>query len=537
MTPRRALVLLIAISAAMRLAWAASLGPGNDEAYFLGYTQHLDFSYFDHPPMVAWIAWLGLKFSSILPTAFAMRLCFVALFCSSTWLISRFTARFFGDWAGFYAALLFSATGYFGLAAGSFALPDGPLVFFWILTLDRVALALCAPPQKRRSLSPWVLVGLAWGGALLSKYHALLIPMGVGAFLVLEPRGRAWLRRPGPYLAFGMGLLLFSPVIGWNLAHGGSSFAFQGSRAFAEHWWPRPDRFGLALLGQILYAFPWIWLILMAALWKVFRTSRRGASGLSERFLAVQSLVPLFAFWTVGAWQTLLPHWSLTALIAIFPLAGRDFSSQDSVSSARFRYRVLACSLMPWVVAGVILLHTNAGILQKEGTSLVRLLTPSVDPSLDLYGWSQVTQALKDRGLLADANTYLFTSKWYHTSQLAFALGGDIPVLCYSRRAALGFADWSTPESWVGRNGILAVVNHSSTEPAAFESWFERVEALGSVTVHRAGAPVKTVRLYYCARQQHPFPFSETKSVEASMRHTGQIARQIFPSSNPTQWR
>src|SRR5204863_1253564 len=113
-------------------------------------------------------------------------------------------------------------------AAGAFALPDGPLLFFWLLTLDRLAAALDAPDGAVR---PWLWVGLAWGGALLSKYHAVFLPAGVLLYMAVEPPARRWLRRPGPYLAATIGLLVFSPVIAWNAAHGWASFVFQGARA------------------------------------------------------------------------------------------------------------------------------------------------------------------------------------------------------------------------------------------------------------------------------------------------------------------
>ena len=47
--------------------------------------------------------------------------------------------------AGFLAALALNLTGYYGLAASMFALPDGPLLFFWLLTLDRLSLAVDEP--------------------------------------------------------------------------------------------------------------------------------------------------------------------------------------------------------------------------------------------------------------------------------------------------------------------------------------------------------------------------------------------------------
>ena len=61
MTTRRALWGLIVGSALLRVVWAASLGPGNDEAYHYLFTVHRDWSYFDHPPMLALIESLGPK--------------------------------------------------------------------------------------------------------------------------------------------------------------------------------------------------------------------------------------------------------------------------------------------------------------------------------------------------------------------------------------------------------------------------------------------------------------------------------------------
>ena len=46
------------------------------------------------------------------------------------------TARSYGERAGFVAALALNLTGYYGLAASTFALPDGPLLF-WLLSIER----------------------------------------------------------------------------------------------------------------------------------------------------------------------------------------------------------------------------------------------------------------------------------------------------------------------------------------------------------------------------------------------------------------
>ncbi|MGD0040581.1 MAG: glycosyltransferase family 39 protein, partial [Isosphaeraceae bacterium] len=168
MSPKRALAILIVVSGLLRLVAAGALGLGNDEAYHFLYAVHPDLSYYDHPPMLAWVETTGLTLSGAVFSGVALRSGFIALFAATTWLMWRIAGRWYGPRAGFFAALALNLTGYYGLAASTFALPDGPLLFFWLLTIDRLSVAL---EQPRRTW-PWVWVGLAWGGAMLSKYHA-----------------------------------------------------------------------------------------------------------------------------------------------------------------------------------------------------------------------------------------------------------------------------------------------------------------------------------------------------------------------------
>src|SRR5579883_1551214 len=227
MTSRRALWILIVVSGLFRLAWAAGLGLGNDEAYHYLFTVHRDWSYFDHPPMLAIVESLGIALAGGAVSALSLRLGFILLFAGSTWLMAQMTSRLYGPRAGLFAAFALNVTAYHSVAAGTFALPDGPLLFFWLLTLDFLIQAFESPERTR----PWVWVGLAWGGALLSKYHAVFLPAGAVLFAMLEPSVRRVMLRPGPYLAAAIGLLIFSPVIGWNATHRWASFAFQGGRA------------------------------------------------------------------------------------------------------------------------------------------------------------------------------------------------------------------------------------------------------------------------------------------------------------------
>ncbi|MGE3819610.1 MAG: ArnT family glycosyltransferase [Isosphaeraceae bacterium] len=507
-TTRRALWGLILVSGALRLAWAASLGPGNDEAYHSLFVENPAWSYFDHPPMLAWVEALGIALAGGRVTAFSLRIGFVSLFAGSTWLMARLGTRLYGERAGLLAAFGLNVTAYHTVAAGTFALPDGPLLFFWLLTLDRLTVALGVAGPGRRGVWPWVGVGLAWGGALLSKYHGIFPPVGVLAYLVLEPSARVWLRRPGPYLAVAIGLVVFSPVLAWNASHGWASFAFQGGRALGESG-VRPLYLLGALLGPVAYLFPWIWARLVGVLARLGRRALNPATPSSDRFLLAQSVAPLSTFLVVACTRPVLPHWALVGFLPLYPLLGKTWAAERAANPSRFGRRAAVMATIPIALCAMIAWHARTGVFQG-GLARLNLVSPKADPTVDLHGWDRIADELNRRGLLRPGGPFLFTADWYLSGQLAFATRGTgVPVLCYHAWDARSFAFWSRPEDWVGRDGILVAVNSRSTEPGRFDRWFQRITPLGSFDVLRGGVPIRTVRLFHCERQTVAFPFDD----------------------------
>ena len=507
MTSRRALWGLIVVSGLVRLAWAASLGPGNDEAYHYLFMVHRAWSYFDHPPMVAWVETLGVAAAGGVVTPFTLRLGFVALFAGSTWLMASLTSRLYGDRAGVLAAFALNVTAYHSAAAGVFALPDGPLLFFWLLTLDRLAVALLATPSGK--VGPWLGVGLAWGGALLSKYHAVFLPAGAVLYILIEPTARGWLRRPGPYLAAAVGMVLFAPVIAWNAGHGWASFLFQGGRALGEGGF-RPGTLAAALLGPALYLFPWIWFRLVALLIGRGRRAFEAEASAADRFLLAEAVLPLGVFLAVACTRPVLPHWTLVGFLPVFPMLGRSWVGTLDANPARFRRHAALLAALPLALAGLMLVEARTGFLQKGRPGGLGLLKVAQDPTVDLYGWDEVALELKARGLLDEPGTFLFTSSWYNSGQLAFATReSGVPVLCYHAWDARSFAFWGRPADWVGRDGILVAVNHRSTEPDCYEPYFRKIVPIGSFEVSRHGAAVRKVRLFRCLGQVAAFPFDD----------------------------
>jgi hypothetical protein len=497
---RHALWALIGVSTILRLVWAANQGAMFDEPYYFQYIQHPALSYFDHPPMVALVGGAGLAVTGDAFSVFGLRLGFIVLFAGSTWLMARLTARFYGPRAGVLAALALSASGYFGMAVGTIAQPDGPLLFFWLLTLDRLAVALDDPDR----MVPWVGVGVAWGGALLSKYHAVLLPAGALLHMVFWPQARRCLLRPGPYLGAAIGLILFAPVIAWNATHDWASFLFQGGRASFLHQL-RLDQLCATLGIEALYLFPWLWIAMVVLLAKLIRRGPRGWEK-NESFLMCQAAPALVLFHAIAAQRWIMPYWPLFGFVALMPLLGRAWAKRLKDHPGRHRRRIIAVALFPVLLAALVSAQARFGLLEDSQGWLLGLFAPKHDFTADTSGWDQVASELQRRGLLTDPRTFLFTDSWDRSARLALATRGKTPVACYHVEPR-SYSFWTRPEDWVGRDGIFVESVQVPGALSRYNWFFARYESIGSVRIVRRGVLVREVYLYRGTNQIWPFPF------------------------------
>ena len=84
---------------------------------------------------------------------------------------------------------------------------------------------------------------------------------------------------------------------------------------------------------------------------------------------------------------------------------------------------------------------------------------------------------------------------------------GPTLSLCYNADDPRGFAFWSKPQDWVGRDAILVTVGEPDGQQRYFARWFARVEPVTSFWVERSGKPVRRIELYRCIQQRFAFPF------------------------------
>ena len=197
-----------------------------DEAYYWQYAQHMDLSFYDHPPMVAWLIWLG---TSILGhNEFGVRI--GALLCGLITMAYLYAlAQNIYDKSTAMRTVLLLTILPLGFASGILMTPDAPLAAAWAATLYYMERALVASKH-----SAWLGMGIAFGLGLLSKYTLGLLSIAALVFVILDPIARRWMKRPHPYFAIILALILFSPVIIWNSQNDWASFAFQSTRLLGD---------------------------------------------------------------------------------------------------------------------------------------------------------------------------------------------------------------------------------------------------------------------------------------------------------------
>jgi 4-amino-4-deoxy-L-arabinose transferase-like glycosyltransferase len=482
-TPAGGVTILILATLAARLLFAASLGLGIDESYMVAAGRKLQLSYFDHPPLAWWMAW-GIAHLSGSESAFVVRLPFIALFALTTLLMYRATSALFGPEAGLWAAVVLNAVPVLGITAGTWVSPDGPLLAALLGTVVCLIPALRA--DGRAAWGWWLATGACAGLALCSKYSAVLTLAGAVAFLATEPASRSWLMRPHPYIAGGVALVIFLPVLIWNGQHGWVSFLFQGSRAGGSL---HPFGPMMAIAGQAAFLLPWIWAPLLwcglVALW-------RGPSDRERWLLVCLGAPPILVFTVAALWGNPLFHWSAPGYLMLLPLLGDAIARRRQTSRL---VRVWLGATATFVILGVAFVASEVRLDLLPG--LVGDLRFNRDPNLDLVDWSSLRTELEKRGFLDAPGLVVATLKWHEAGKIDYALGGLIPVICLGLNPRQ-YGLTANPDDYIGADVLIVAPRRSLTQiESQLGGRFDVIEPIAPATVMHAGRPAMVLPLFF----------------------------------------
>lgn len=471
----------------MRLAWAAlallaaaklwfvfAAGPLPDEAYYWLWGQRPDWSYFDHPPLQAWLQ--GAVSTIFGHSRFALRLPALLTTLVDLALVAWWVRRL-GDTG---RDMRFPAA-----AAVFFA---SPVVFVYstLVFNDHLMIALLGVGAtaftvaferawnegRAHPAALWV-AGLAVGLATLTKYNAALFGVAAALAVVLTPRLRPLLRSPHLWGAGLLALACIAPVFWWNAGNDNASFQYNLVDRLSMGWSVRMtvEHVLVFVLLAVLTAGPF----LMPAVVKLVRGSVLGVAG-PWRPLALAALATSTAACLAVAFLGPVQfYWNLPAWIAFLPWAALLMS---------------AAMLRGHLIAGMVV--AAAFCANYTLLPLAALFGPADQESAMVYGWSEVAARVKAERAARGAD-FLLATDYRSGAILAFETGDRHVEVVSGRRSQ--FDLWRDDAALAGKDALILSDDWHPLE-AIVTGRFAAVEPVAEIPVMRFGHRLKTYFLH-----------------------------------------
>ena len=493
---------LLIISALVRGFLAAFMEFGNDEVYYWTYAMYPDWSHFDHPGMVGWVMQI-FSLNLLFHSEFALRLSSIIFMTIDTYIIYRLGCVIKSKLAGFYAALLYTASLYCFIITGIFILPDTPLMMFTLLSI------YCFLDGTHRSTS------MLWGGlyaglALLSKYSAIFIWVGVGLYVLLYDRKQ--LKNKYLYLAALISAICLLPVLIWNMENDFISFTFHGDRVslFGK---PQPLNFLAEILGEFGYNNPINYVLIIIALLVLWKGNKY-MDAMPRRLLLCFALPFIATFWFFSMTRPILPHWSAPAfsLLLLFPAS--YLADKQNVANLEVRLPksiIATLSLMIFVLfVGVLEIKTGFIPLRfGERANSVRYYGEG-DFTTTIYGWRSIKddfQKIREykvsSGEMKDTDG-MVGLQWFPMANFDYYVADPLDIKMFG----VNDIDKIHKYAWINeyRGGLQKGADYwflnESSDYYAPERYlsdkFEEILPCDTIVVDRCGKPAKYVFVYMC---------------------------------------
>jgi dolichyl-phosphate-mannose-protein mannosyltransferase len=524
MSATRAVWIFVIGLTAIRLSLLATTNLEVDEAHYWMWSERPAPAYFSKGPGVAY----AIRASTVIFGAneFGVRFFSPILAAGTSLLLFYFARRLFSATAGLWTVLALNLTPIFNV--GAFVMTIDPLsIFFW--TAAMIAFWFAIERSPRFSFY-WPLAGLLIGLGFLCKYTNALELASVILVLVLVPRLRPELKRPGVCLLVAcFGVFVVPPLI-WNAQHAWVTLNHLQSRGSLENGFAfhlvEPIKF---LAEHFLFYSP---LLFLGLVWAVAASWPRVRHQFKVSFLFWFG-VPVFVFYfIVSINKVAAPNWDALAFIS-FALLAVNFWRDRMERNVWLRGGAAIA-----IVVGLLMsmLALDSDLLQSTGIRLSRR-----DPSDRLRGWDLGTAAVeKLRGeweAKLGENLFLIGDDRSRASEISFYLRdkrvegpGHPPVYLIESQDILNqFSFWPRYDEFVagkpgaaqtegdvfteeggvnpfvGRSALFIRDRATGKVPRNIREGFQSADPITTLEIRRFGKHLRTWQVFLC-RNYRPVP-------------------------------
>jgi len=460
-----------------------------DEAYYWQWSRHLDWGYYDNTPLMAPVIRL---FTALFgPTELGVRAGATVCALVISVFVYLLAKRLFGLVVAALSVVLANIIPMF--TAGFVIMTQDPVqIAFWAAALYVVQRALTDRPRW----GWWIGAGVLAGLAAQAKLNALSLLAGVFLYLMLSPTARArWLRRPEPYVAGLVALLIFAPFLWWNHTHQNAfwihahAMASRGSGHDGLKW------VGRFLGDQALLLSPFIFL---TYLYTLYDGARRGVKERDDAYLFLwcPSLIAFSSTLVTALRSKVEGNWAVDAYVTGVILIAAVF--------VRAWERRLVAGRV-WIGSGVALAAVLAlialfpSLLYGVG---VKFPNPTQDRTNELYGWRTLAGRIQQEKAAMGGDPFVFGINYRMPSEAAFYLPGQPRTYAlFLHYKASEYMFWENPDALKGRDAIFLNDTDNQDHFDDLRAVFTRVEPQPPLLITRNPpytTPIRTVQIVRC---------------------------------------
>mgnify|MGYP000187187505 CR=1 FL=1 len=462
---KKIVIVIILVFLFWRIVLSLKLQLHPDEAYYWLWSKNLDFSYFDHPPMVAYFIKLTTIFNN---SEFFVRLSTIFCYLIFNFILYKLAKEMFDEYVGYLSLAIFNT--FPTNALGFIITPDIPLILFTVLFLYFLFLAL----QKEKP-KYWYFLGVVSGFGLLSKYNAFLLIISVFCVILTIKEYRKFLFTKYPYVSIFLSLIIFSPVIFWNYFNGWISFKYQFFHGL-------PQKAGninnviTYLSGQIVSLGIFLGIVCLYVLTKSFFIKDK-----KIRFLTIFSAIPLI-FFALTSYKNLAEmNWPLCGYPTLAILTAKYFFDKEKFKKYFLYPSISFCLLLIFIVY----FHGIFRIIPLEKFNSTWVLT---DPTNWFYGWKEFAEFIEKQNF----EFPIFTTNHQLASELIYYSKKNLNVFHDKLQFMLWNKNKEFPKNFYFIN-YESDVKTPSPQQRGFISEFLR-----SYDVYRKNFRIRTYNIYLC---------------------------------------
>lgn len=466
---------VLATAALFRLIYAGQFPLVPDETNYWQWGRHLAWGYHDNAPMIGWAIRLATELMGHTETA--VRLPSVLAMTIASIYILLAARRWYSPAVTFHAVLLSQGILEFNVG-GLLATTDGLQAAGWAAAAYHVARA-----YEDNRWSHWLLGGIWFGFGLLSKYTMVIFLPGAYLFGLLSQQYRPRLAQARPYVGLSLGVMLFAPVILWNIVNGWNSarhVAHLGGvdESFKLHL----KYFAEYLGGQAGLVSPLIFLLVLLA-WHMAFWSKKKQWVNSYLFW---TSFPMFAGFALLSLHTrVYANWPGTAYLTACILVAAWFSPGGAQTTLAAPLRYFGQRLYPW---GVGLAYILTALLLIHVVTPIFPVSKKIDRvAREIAGWDLLGRKASEtmQAMPTPQKTFLFGLKYQIASELAFYTPGNPETVAINKWNRPNVYDyWFTDDDLRGWDavGVSEAPNDHETK---LNQIFERVDAPVEIKVYR----------------------------------------------------